>query len=73
MSDGLSHVSVTPTMSRSFDKTKSLNADVLLRNAGSGISHRGVSLSPVAPDPWAGGVRLFLLAEICIQWIHLGF
>ena len=29
MSDGLSHVSVTPTMSRSFDKTKSLNADVL--------------------------------------------
>ena len=32
MSDGLSHVSVTPTMLRSFDKTKSLNADVLLRN-----------------------------------------
>ena len=30
--DDLSHVSVTPMMSRSFDETKSLKADVLLRN-----------------------------------------
>ena len=32
MSDGLSQVSVTPMMSRSFDETNSLKADVLLRN-----------------------------------------
>ena len=32
MSDGLSQVSVTPMMSRSFDKTKSLKTNVLLRN-----------------------------------------
>ena len=32
MSDGLSQVSVTPIMSRSFDETKSLKADVLLGN-----------------------------------------
>ena len=32
MSDGLSQVSVTPTMSRSFDETKSPKADVLLGN-----------------------------------------
>ena len=32
MSDGLSQVSVTPMMSRSFDKTNSLKANVLLCN-----------------------------------------
>ena len=32
MSDGLSQVSVTPMMSRSFDETNSLKADVLQRN-----------------------------------------
>ena len=32
MSDGLSQVSVTPIMSRLFDKTKSLKANVLLCN-----------------------------------------
>ena len=32
MSDGLSQVSVTPIMSRSFDETKSLKANVLLLN-----------------------------------------
>ena len=32
MSDGLSQVSMTPMMSRSFDETNLLKADVLLRN-----------------------------------------
>ena len=32
VSDGLNQVSVTPMMSRSFDKTKSLKADILFRN-----------------------------------------
>ena len=32
MSDSLSQVSVTPMMSRLFDETKSLKANVLLRN-----------------------------------------